>query len=55
MVVKGTYFVYVPSCAKRYSAYEEFNVEKTSIQFSHLVIGIKLRMSSTMHNGKENF
>jgi len=55
MVVKGTYFVYVPSRAKRYLAYERFNVEKTSIQFSHLVIGTKLRMTTTMYKGKERF
>ena len=55
MVVKGTYFVYVPSRSKRYLAYERFNVGKTSIQFTHLVIGTKLRMTSTMHKGKERF
>ena len=55
MVVKGTYSVYVPSHAKRYLAYERFNVEKISIQFSHLVIETKLRMNTTMYKGKEHF
>ena len=54
-MVKGTYFVYVPSHAKRYLAYERFNVGKNSIQFSHLVIGTKLCMTSTMHKGEECF
>jgi hypothetical protein len=55
MVVQGTYFVQVPSRAKRYLAFERFHLEKTSIQFSHLVIGTKLRMSSVMLKGKERF
>ena len=55
MVIQGIYFVQVPSCAKRYLAFERFHFEKTSIQFSHLVIGTKLRMSSVILKGKERF
>ena len=55
MVVQGTYFVQVPSRAKRYLAFERFHLEKTSIQFSHLVIGRKLGISSVMLKGKERF
>ena len=55
MVIKGTYFVQIPSRAKRYLAFERFHFDKTSIQFSHLVIGTKLRMTSVMLKGKEHF
>ena len=55
MVVQGTYFVQVPSRAKRYLVFERFHLEKTSIQFSHLVIGTKLHMSTIMLKGKQRF
>jgi hypothetical protein len=55
MVIEGTYFFQVSSHDKQYLAFERFNFEKTFVQFSYLVIGTKLHITSTMLKGKECF
>ena len=55
MFIPWAYFFQVPSHAKWHLAFEGFHFDKTSIQFSHLVIGTKLRMTSVMLKGKEHF